>query len=682
MPYAPDEQRAYCAARNRERHESVREIGPPPPVANPDRRADCRTDLLRYLLTYHASAFPIPFCDDHIILISEVQRVILDGGCVVAAMPRGSGKTTICQRAELWAALYGHRRYPMLIAADDHKFKRLLAGIRTILENNTLLHEDFPEVCYPICSLERIANRANFQLVRGQPTYMVWGSELLIFPTTEETLAAGNAGVVIGGGGLTGAAVRGGVATLPSGEQIRPDCVLVDDPQTRKSAKSPAGVQEREDIISGDVLGMAGPGQTMAAMVMCTCIYRDDLAARLLDSERSPDWKSLKVQTIKTWPKMAKWEKYDGIRRQELLGELEEGAANEFYAANREEMDEGAQVYWEGRVDPGHLSALQTAMDDYYRNPRAFMAERQNTPEEELEGDLQPLSPLALVRRTHPYKRGILPPDATTITAHIDVQQSLLYWAVCAWTQTSRGYVIDYGTFPEQPRRYFVLRDVTRTLAAASPGNDESGAIRAGIASLCGTLAAKTFIRADGAETHIDRGIVDARWRPEDVEAAIVASKTSVWMPAYGTGIGAKDSPMTQWFRRLAGVRGNHWLITKPERRVLRSVFVDTNYWKTQLYQSLSVPPEHSSALTLYQEKHSHHQLMADHLAAERAVRVEAKGRIIDEWQLPPHKPDNHFWDNVVGCMAAASVLGIRRTAEYVQVARKLPHKRVRQLQL
>ena len=39
----------------------------------------------------------------------------------------------------------------------------------------------------------------------------------------------------------------------------------------------------------------------------------------------------------------------------------------------------------------------------------------------------------------------------------------------------------------------------------------------------------------------------------------------------------------------------------------------------------------------------------------------------MDEWKLPAHKPDNHWFDCVVGCAAAASMQGVERVGAAVQ---------------
>ena len=42
----------------------------------------------------------------------------------------------------------------------------------------------------------------------------------------------------------------------------------------------------------------------------------------------------------------------------------------------------------------------------------------------------------------------------------IDVQQKVLFWLVAAWEDDFTGYVVDYGTWPDQQRAYFTLRDI------------------------------------------------------------------------------------------------------------------------------------------------------------------------------------------------------------------------------
>ena len=54
------------------------------------------------------------------------------------------------------------------------------------------------------------------------------------------------------------------------------------------------------------------------------------------------------------------------------------------------------------------------------------------------------------------------------MTMFIDVQASLLFFVVTAWEDNFTGYVVDYGSFPDQKRPYFTLRDARYTLSMAT----------------------------------------------------------------------------------------------------------------------------------------------------------------------------------------------------------------------
>ena len=547
-----------------------------------------------------------------------------------------------------------------------------------MLEADGPLLEDFPEVVLPIKNLENAPIRANYQEYKGQPTKILFSAKGIRFASTEIADERGNSGAVIRGGGMT-ASLRGMVETLPTGEQIRPDLILIDDPQTRQSAGSPSQVQTREDILNGDLAGMAGVGQKMSILCAMTVVEQDDLACRLLDRDRSPDWVAIKAPMLESFPKnMDLWDQYNTLRVQEAVFEVEEGSCNEFYEANREALEEGAVHYWPDRIDNGKITALQSAMDAYYKSPRAFAAEYQNDPDSDTSGDLEPLRAGDLVKRQTHYTRGQVPDEATHLTAFIDVQRSCLFWMVCSWAPGFRGQIIDYGMFPEQTNRMHTTAKIRKPLQKWSKDNDDEGAIQAGISYLVQHLIERDFYKHDGTLMKIDRGFVDSRYKTDKAENALIETGTQVFTMSYGIGIGAKNESMSRWVKKKGAHHGHHWVVQKPEKRKLRACFIDTNYWKSQAYEGLKVAKEHHSAITFYKTQNfSHHQAAADHLCSEVAVRVEAKGKIVDEWQLPSHAPDNHLFDCLVGNLAAASTLGITKATDNV-IQRKPRKKRGR----
>ena len=167
--------RADQAQRDRERYEDIkartgersrrvsaagRDIGPPPGVVDETRRASCREDFRLFCETYLAELFPLEWSPDHLTAISKIEGAVLRGELFAFAMPRGSGKTTICEAACLWAILHGHRQFIVLIGSDQAIAEQMLDSIKSHLEQSDLLLDDFPAAVYPIRALEGINARA------------------------------------------------------------------------------------------------------------------------------------------------------------------------------------------------------------------------------------------------------------------------------------------------------------------------------------------------------------------------------------------------------------------------------------------------------------------------------------------------------------------------------------------
>lgn len=49
-----------------------------------------------------------------------------------------------------------------------------------------------------------------------------------------------------------------------------------------------------------------------------------------------------------------------------------------------------------------------------------------------------------IAARIGPWPRGVLPPDATHLTAAVDLGKHLAHWIVVAWSEGATGYVVDY----------------------------------------------------------------------------------------------------------------------------------------------------------------------------------------------------------------------------------------------
>ena len=137
----------------RESYKSARSIGDIPKIQKPRRRAACKKDLELFCRTYFPARFPLPFSGMHREVLDIMYQVQTRGDCYALAMPRGSGKTTLCEALCLSSALYGFHHFIVLFGSNKSAAVNLIESLKVELESNDLLYEDFPEVCHPIRAL-------------------------------------------------------------------------------------------------------------------------------------------------------------------------------------------------------------------------------------------------------------------------------------------------------------------------------------------------------------------------------------------------------------------------------------------------------------------------------------------------------------------------------------------------
>ena len=283
-PYETLKERAR--ARNAAIALAGRDIGELPTVVNPDRKARAAADFQFFCESYFPLTFHLPWSPDHLKVIGRIEQAVLRGGLFAMAMPRGSGKTTICECACIWAVLNGHREFVCLIGSDEGHAMDMLESIKMELDGNDLLLADFPEVVFPIQALDGIANRCNGQLYKGQRTYIGWTAREVVLPTMPGSMASG---AIIKVAGITGR-IRGMKYKRADGKTVRPSLVVLDDPQTDESARSLSQCATRESILAGAVLGLAGPGKKISGIMPCTVIRPSDMADNILSRDKHPEW--------------------------------------------------------------------------------------------------------------------------------------------------------------------------------------------------------------------------------------------------------------------------------------------------------------------------------------------------------------------------------------------------------
>ena len=646
-------------ARNAALALAGRDIGEMPEVASPDRKDRASRDFRYFCESYFPLTFHLQWSPDHLKVIDKIQRAVVDGGLFALAMARGSGKSSIAEIACIWAVLYGHREFVCLIGSDEGHACDMLDSIKSELDSNEQLLADFPEVCFPIQALDGIANRANGQLYQGQRTQIGWTAKEIVLPTVKESAASG---AIIKVAGLTGR-IRGMKFKRPDGRTVRPSLVVLDDPQTDESARSLSQCANRESILAGAVLGLSGPGKKISGIMPCTVIRPGDMADNILDRDKHPEWNGERTRMVYSFPDNENlWKKYAEIRAEGLRNGDGGAAATEFYRGHRVDMDEGAEVAWEQRFNHDELSAIQHAMNLKLQDEAAFFAEYQNDPliEETITEGM--LTADEIAAKYNRMQRGVVPISCNHVTAFIDVQQKLLYYAVAAWDDDFTGYLIDYGAYPDQRRAYFTLRDSRQTLTTAASGTGLEGSIYAGLEALTGDILGREWQRDDGAALRIDRCLIDANWgHSTDVvyQFCRQSQHSAVLLPSHGRFVGASSMPFSEYKRRPGDRVGLNWRVPNTRgKRAIRHVLYDTNWWKSFLHARLGVAMGDRGCFSLFGDSAETHRLISEHLTAEYFIRTEGRGRTVDEWKIRPEQSDNHWLDCLVGTAVAASMQG------------------------
>ena len=641
--------------------EAVRDIGPPPEVADPELRAKLDTDLEAFLKWLSPDVFCWPFSPDQQKSIQQMYSVIGSGGLQAIADPRGTGKTQRAIRAALQAILTGKRNYVCIVAATEKKARKIIKSIRTIVCYSEQLYRLYPNEIHGFPQLGGTNRRAGGQMSQGVQTAIDMGADQIIFPTVAGSRCSG---AIVSSCGITGD-VRGQFHTLQDGSVTRPDLILVDDPQTKESAKSDTQTTERLEIIEGDVLGLSGPGTAVACIVLCTVIEPNDLSEQIL---AIPKWHGRRTKTIYSWPTdMKAWDQYfddfdEAVRtdQRELI--------NQTYLERRHILDAGCELAWNDKIVDGDLSPIQSAMHKWHEmGPRAFSAEYQNEPPSKTL-DTETPTCVRIDTKSINLARGIAPKWATKMTAFVDVHLEALYWMAIAWADDFTGHITDLGIFPEQHRTYITLREVTETLQKKSGSSQPQGAIRWGLDELVQILANKKdqgrlgYPTEDGRVLQISKLGIDQQYQTDTVHEMVLRSPhAAIITPCQGRGIKAGNSPMEQWPKRPDEFIGYHWTKKWGEARRASYHKIDTNFWKTFACERVAAQLGESGCLSIFGDRPEDHRLLKDHCTSETPVKTfRADGDLLWEWHDPVSGHDNHWFDCLSNNFAMASVLGCK----------------------
>jgi hypothetical protein len=613
-----------------------------PDAGRIQKRTELEKSLKDWIKFFGEQAFDSEFSADHLKIISKLESAMNDGGMFALAMPRGHGKTTIIKWAVLYVMLTGLRKYVVLIAATAEMAQSLVEFCRTQITESDLLNEYYPHVTKYARETDGKAILARYQLrADGKTSGIWWSSKTLVFPDvlTPDGQAYPSNGSICEGYGLTGA-IRGKWKDSKSGKVLRPDLVICDDPQTRESAESESQCQQRENIIVGDVMGLAGPRKKIAAVMPCTIIRKGDMADRFLDRKIHPEWQGDTCQLVYSWPDEDEglWAQYCEMYRTGVSDGRGFGDATAFYAEHQKAMDKGAVISWSERIRDGEISAIQTAYNLRIETGDQFWSEYQNAPKAR-EYMLYEITPSLVSSRVNNYKRREVDKDVRAITAFADINFSGMWWAVIGFRNDRTGYILDYGKHPEH--------------GALVPNNATDAVKRRlvaeGIVTWVKKISALQFLR-EGRIIPIRAAGIDRGFLPDVVHqmTRTIACQFPV-LPVRGYG-GQQYRPEG---KHLIGKAGHYVHFSEsPNGQFLASL---TDYFKEIVQRGFLASPGAPGSLSFWGKAAVFHYELAQHICSEVLVdKAEGMRGTFWRWKQQPGTCNDGL-DAVTGCYSLAS---------------------------
>lgn len=640
-----DDERSRDAARKRHARTSARDIEIPEPF-DPIRRRDCLADPYEFLPTYMPDKFPGRWTADRRRIVDEIMYRIEYGGKKALAAPRGKGKTSIAEGVVgVFAPLKGLLRFPLIVGATGQAADQILANIKWEFERNPILAMDFPEVCIPILALEGWSSRARMQTVGGKRTFLEWCSDHVVLPTVEGSIASGCV--------LATRSIDGAIRGLRVGNQ-RPDFVLIDDMETRDSARSATECEKREATVEKDIGGLGGAGKEVSTLYLSTVQNCTCASFRYTDPKQKPAYAGERISAVDAWPADEEaWSKYVEMRKEDMEGgDVEARRSHQFYLDNRESMDAGVVMADEDWFDATELadgsvrevSAIQHVYNIVAdRNWSYVLTELQNDPPADETDESDKLTPY-VVRGSAPgytgrmtgMPPGQIPAGSLCVTAFIDINDAFLTWEVCAWGEKRRCTVVDYGKQKTDSRSTVGLdKAIVRALNDIREDFEKKG------------------YRPD--LTLIDSG----DGRVTDLVYNWCRAAGGSWFPSKGDG--RYTAPKGKDGKRQEHL---HFHFTSlPALLPKQLIVMDSDHWKTEAHEALKASPldkngEHAAgAVRLFGVEPLRHTDFAEEVCAEQFVRefIEGKPALKEGWVRKSKA--NHWFDTHYGNYAAHAVV-------------------------
>jgi len=630
-----------------------------PEPADMARREACLADPELFLKTYFAPIFYNPFAEHHKAMINAIYERCFSGGDKAVAAPRGDGKSQVAICMTIYAMLATPIQFPVIIGNTLNKGRKLFQQVKNKFDNPSKYPEffgDFPEVTACVAELQGTPQRAAKQHVDGVRTGIVWQQHLIVLPKVEvpwESVATGKRLTFFG----LDSAIRG-----EGFEEMRPDLAIVDDPETREVAFSPTDKHyDIEEMIDGDVAGLAGPDRRISRVVITTIQNNRCYSHRVTDRKQKPSFEGERYPLLKEWPTHKDlWDEYLALRAKDQQEGLKDSpTATQFYVDNMEAMKEGSVLANPYRFvsaknedgEPVELDALQAfynRISDWGLS--RVLAELQQEPEQEEEAETLKLTPGAVMLRMSGLLRGELPKaDDTKVIYGVDLGKYACHWVKIAVHGNAIAHVVDYGIIENHSMTANTPQEtVERSLVNRLDEwrvdilqNDRPDLVLVDSGTF--THAVYAFVRQAGWPFNAVKGVSES-------------------LKMAGTN--------TNTQRFFENVRAD---FQPSERLWLYNISV--NYWKEQVQQRFKTATFNElnqltdGGLSLWSTSDTkEHLSYSHHICAEEKRELFKPGKGLKvEWVVTNR--NNHWLDATAYALAGAACLGVKLISQQVKTA-------------
>lgn len=255
----------------------------------------------------------------------------LTGTRSAIAAPRGHAKSTVMSlKNALHAALYGYKKYILLISDTEGQAAGFLDAVKNELEYNEAILRDF-----------------------GPQAGKTWKSSCAVLKNGCRIDAVGS-----------GQKLRG-----RRHFQRRPDLILCDDIENDEGVRT---AEQRQKTADWFWKAVCKSGDRYTDLLFTgTILHHDSLLAGLLEN---PGFQSRKYRAVLSEPSSPLWEEWERLFT-DLADPDREKTAHGFFYKHRREMTRGAEVLW-----PEKLSYYDLRVMRLTEGESAFNSEMQNQP--------------------------------------------------------------------------------------------------------------------------------------------------------------------------------------------------------------------------------------------------------------------------------------------------------------